>query len=147
MTPTGDTKCIKCARILPRDAYSIRASNDTVRQPCRDCSKLAKAAYRKANLEKYRERNRQWRANNPGVATRNTQRAAALNPEQRKAHQLVWTATRNGTLLKQPCEVCGDPVAVAHHDDYSQPLVVRWLCRTHHGEHHARAVLSQEAPK
>ena len=46
-------------------------------------------------------------------------------------------AVKRGLLVKQPCEVCGtDENVEAHHDDYMRPLDVRWLCRTHHGEHH-----------
>ncbi len=41
-------------------------------------------------------------------------------------------------LEPQPCEVCGSTVrVVAHHDDYSKPLEIRWLCRSHHGLLHA----------
>lgn len=27
----------------------------------------------------------------------------------------------------------------AHHDDYSRPLDVRWLCQPHHLEHHMKS--------
>jgi formylmethanofuran dehydrogenase subunit E len=39
-------------------------------------------------------------------------------------------------LARLACEVCGDKKAEAHHDDYSKPLDVRWLCTTHHAEWH-----------
>ena len=46
-------------------------------------------------------------------------------------------AVHDGLLIKQPCEVCGTEEDVqAHHDDYDDPLDVRWLCKTHHREHH-----------
>lgn len=54
------------------------------------------------------------------------------------AHYDVAIAKRSGVLVQQPCEVCGDPVTDAHHDDYSKPLDVRWLCKLHHrAQHHA----------
>jgi hypothetical protein len=42
---------------------------------------------------------------------------------------------RDHHLQKQSCEICG-AVAEAHHDDYSKPLQVRWLCFKHHRELH-----------
>lgn len=48
----------------------------------------------------------------------------------------VESALENGTLIKQPC-FCGNKKSDAHHDDYSNPLDVIWLCRRHHLERHA----------
>jgi hypothetical protein len=49
------------------------------------------------------------------------------------AHADVSVAKAKGTLKTQPCEVCGSTVSVeAHHEDYSRPLDVRWLCNYHH---------------
>lgn len=53
------------------------------------------------------------------------------------ARRAVSLAIRRGDLVRQPCEVCGNPRVDGHHDDYSQPLKVRWLCRSHHQLHHA----------
>jgi len=58
------------------------------------------------------------------------------NPIKRKAHIAVGNALRDGKLKPDNCEICGNPKAQAHHDDYSKPLDVRWLCTTHHAEWH-----------
>lgn len=60
--------------------------------------------------------------------------------QQVRAHSAVAAARRRGELVKQPCEKCGSVDRVeAHHDDYSKPLEVRWLCRFHHdGEHYGK---------
>jgi hypothetical protein len=49
----------------------------------------------------------------------------------------VTTAVNGGKLVKLPCEICGDPKSQGHHDDYSMPLDVVWLCQAHHRERHA----------
>lgn len=59
----------------------------------------------------------------------------ARHPEAVRAHNAVARAIRKGTLVRGPCEECppGRTGRVhAHHDDYSKPLDVRWLCPRHH---------------
>lgn len=58
------------------------------------------------------------------------------NPEKYASRKAFRQALRSGVLVPEPCEVCGDPKTQGHHDDYSRPLDVRWLCRAHHLEEH-----------
>lgn len=58
------------------------------------------------------------------------------NREKRRAHKAVELALLAGRMTAQPCEVCGALRAHAHHDDYSKPLDVKWLCAVHHGARH-----------
>tara|TARA_R110002051_G_scaffold235179_1_gene296615 strand:+ start:8092 stop:8331 length:240 start_codon:yes stop_codon:yes gene_type:complete len=60
------------------------------------------------------------------------------HPLKYLAHLYVDNAIRIGLIKRQPCEVCGAEKVDAHHDDYSKPLLVRWLCRRHHSQHHAK---------
>lgn len=84
---------------------------------------------------------RAWRADHP------------LNPEQRfKMNSRCYANTyqRRGKLNPEPCEACGDPNSQKHHDDYSKPLQVRWLCRPCHlelHEHTPRVAVRARAPK
>ena len=57
-------------------------------------------------------------------------------PERVRAREKVLYALKRGKLMRQPCEVCGETKTQAHHDDYSKPLEVRWLCKKHHDEFH-----------
>ena len=61
---------------------------------------------------------------------------STFSPARRRAAILTASAIQCGDLKRQPCEVCGAVPVDAHHDDYSQPLAVRWLCRKHHKQHH-----------
>jgi transcription elongation factor Elf1 len=54
---------------------------------------------------------------------------------KRSARSKTFTAIKNGTIKVLPCLICGEK-AEAHHHDYSRPLDVMWLCRTHHIEAH-----------
>ncbi|QEU07342.1 hypothetical protein [Paracoccus yeei] len=60
------------------------------------------------------------------------------NPRRYLAHLYVEAAKRLKVIVPESCEVCGAEKADAHHDDYSRPGHVRWLCRRHHNQHHAR---------
>src|ERR1035437_1407019 len=44
----------------------------------------------------------------------------------------VSQAKKKGTLIPVPCQECGIAKTQAHHDDYSKPLAVRWLCLACH---------------
>jgi hypothetical protein len=57
-----------------------------------------------------------------------------------EARAKVRLALSSGKLTREACEVCGTNGGHAHHDDYSEPLNVRWLCRRHHDELHREAV-------
>jgi len=89
--------------------------------------------------EKKRQYDREYRKR-PEVKARQDEQKARYKREQRakyRAHYYVKNAIRDGRLVRQPCEVCGKPRAEAHHDDYSKPLEVRWLCKAHHRAAHA----------
>lgn len=69
---------------------------------------------------------------------RYNRRQRERQPERVAARVATQKAMASGRLVRQPCEVCGTSEKVeAHHDDYTKPLEVRWLCVTHHDEHHA----------
>jgi hypothetical protein len=53
-----------------------------------------------------------------------------------QAHRLVASAIKAGELVRQACVQCGMPNGEAHHEDYSRPLDVTWLCRQCHARVH-----------
>jgi hypothetical protein len=81
---------------------------------------------------------------------REYRRSRSLSPKQRlrgiaRAYARVYH--RRGELPDQPCEACGATPAEMHHDDYSRPLDVRWLCRPHHLALHAAHPTTPQAPQ
>jgi hypothetical protein len=57
---------------------------------------------------------------------------------QQRAMACVAAALKSGRLRKQSCAVCKHPKTHAHHEDYSKPLEVIWLCSLHHAAVHAK---------
>jgi len=73
-------------------------------------------------------------------------RYAKAYPWKRAANTKVKRAIANGALQRQPCVRCGAAISHGHHDDYSKPLDVMWLCPKHHTERHAElAAMRTEA--
>lgn len=63
-----------------------------------------------------------------------------------EAYRAVNAALSSGKIRRQQCERC-DAVGEAHHDDYSKPLEIRWLCHKHHTEEHGRRCLTDKKIK
>lgn len=118
---------------------------------CKECRLMLVHAYRKEHLEQcrlyelsrkrapHRVQARKVYAQTHAETVSRIKRAwAARNPRKRSAEAVVGNCIRDGKLIKQPCVVCGTSENVdAHHEDYSRPYDVIWLCRKHHMEHHA----------
>lgn len=62
----------------------------------------------------------------------------AKNAEKNSAHRLVAWALKWGKLKKpNKCSTCSKSgTVVAHHEDYTKPLVVKWVCDSCHVKRH-----------
>lgn len=72
-----------------------------------------------------------------------------LNPEKHRARKRLSAAVKSGRIIKPgACDRCGavarsgpqdwrHPLRLeAHHDNYDEPLIVRWLCPACHSVIH-----------
>lgn len=144
--------CFKCGETKPLSAfYKHSQMADGRLNKCKACTKSDVTKYQTKNIDKVREYNRsRGNRNPPGYykeyyRKNKEERLLAQkkwreeNPVIYRARNAVGNALRDKTLIKTPCEVCGDTDNIhGHHDDYSKPLDVHWLCPKHHGEVHRK---------
>lgn len=142
-------KCFKCGLEKPiDDFYKHPKMADGHLGKCKECNKKdVKDNYLK-NIQnpeyviKERKRTRDkfhrlYKGKTNNDPDRN-KRYFIKYPEKKIAKQKTQNAIVAGKLIKQPCEICGNTESQAHHDDYSKPLDVRWLCIKHHNEWHIK---------
>ena len=141
-------KCISCNEAKDPDGYyAAPGMADGRASICKVCHKARMKHRRRTNpaVQAYdRER-----AKTPKVKARIAavvKRWNAANPEKHRAEWTVGNAIRDGRLVRKPCEECGDPKSHAHHDDYSKPLEVRFLCAIHHRRWHADHEVRTQCP-
>jgi hypothetical protein len=148
--------CFKCGHLKALSEFYVHPQMaDGHLNKCKECAKSDSTAHRNANLEKVIKYDRDRYRNDLGTRTRaaisNKKNRVAdpkrhaeysyakrrKNPVRARAQAKLGYHVRKGNIVRQPCEKCGAP-AQAHHDDYSKPLDVRWLCPTHHGMEHRK---------
>ncbi len=143
--------CSKCAEALPDESfYRHPGMKDGRLRRCKSCVKSAVRANRASRLEQYRAYDRARNMRPDRVRMRDeyartevgrivAQAAKAKwssdHPDRRRAQNALNNAVRDGRVEKMPCVVCGKK-AHAHHEDYSLPLDVIWLCPRHHKARH-----------
>ena len=127
--------CFKCGRALPLgEFYRHPMMADGHLGKCKECAKRDVTTNRLRRLAEIREYDRE-RNKLPKRRADRYRRAKVYfekHPERRRAIVRANNAVRDGRLIRQVCEVCGSERSEKHHDDYSKPLEVRWLCKPHH---------------
>ena len=133
--------CTRCKTTKPIDEFGWCAGRKPGqryrRSWCRACQAAYDAERRVAGGEEFRERERERQriyARSPnGIArtTRSLKRHRAKHPERERARDILNKAVnRCDVTLTGVCEHCGSTERVeCHHDDYSQPLRFRELCK------------------
>lgn len=88
--------------------------------------------------EKYKDRQKAL-AKTPkyrAIFKKSREKYNEANPEKHQAHIILNNAMSSGKIVRKPCEICGCSKSEGHHEDYSKPLEVVWLCRKCHKNHH-----------
>jgi hypothetical protein len=114
------TRCYKCK--LPKEyIYTWQEKNGCVHSICRDCLRIKQQKYRKTENGKKAE-------------LRATNKARLKHREKWEARKRVVKAIRDGELEKKDkCEQCNLKKKLqGHHEDYSKPLEIVWLCSSCH---------------
>lgn len=112
-------------------------------QPCKKCGVLPKPLPRRWERSDYTcnacDRIR-WIKNGyeGGKPSKHWARDYLRRPEQKEKSRTRYktqAALKRGIIKKESC-FCGNAKSQAHHEDYSKPLEIVWLCSKHHSERH-----------
>lgn len=134
--------CSKCGDRKPLgEFYASKTNADGLLGYCKSCRRAQVIARSRSNpaVQAY-DRFRAKRPERKAHARQVTIKWRRENPEAYRAQTAVGNAIRDGRLAKgEVCEQegCERTDVHAHHDDYTKPLEVRWMCPLHHHRHHA----------
>ena len=131
-------KCNVCHELLSKSEFNSDISRpDNLDNRCKKCQSEVNRFYRLKN-DKYFRKYR--KANN--FKYKHTMREQYKiwyykNKEKTKAHAVLNYLIEKGDIERGACEICGLLKNThGHHDDYTKPLDVNWLCRDCHGLWH-----------
>lgn len=150
MRDLEEKKCSKCEKIQPiTEFYPHEQCRDKHTNICKSCEQIRHREYYLKNKAKVALINKNWRINNPEKHRKSSfesiKKWKKHNVEAAKAHQLVNNhILRKKNLVPINCEKCGDVTKLqAHHEDYSKPFDIMWLCKKCHLKKHNRVSFSE----
>lgn len=118
-------KCKDCTKLDEKNRFNEKCKDPVWMEKelarCREKSARARLEGKVGKTDAWKKAHKAWENR---------------NKHKRYAQGAVCRAIKNGRLTRQPCEKCGELRVQAHHDDYSKPLDVKWLCVKHHAERH-----------
>jgi hypothetical protein len=145
-------KCKRCNVEKPfKDFYVHKAMADGYLNFCKECTKSRVSKRREINIEYVRQYDKQramlpkrvqarkeYAKTDAGKVAKNKaiKSYREKHTDRYYAHTAVANALKDGKLKKHPCLICGEVEVEGHHPDYSRPLDVVWMCKTHHLETH-----------
>ena len=134
--------CSMCKKTLPFSEYHRdRSCRRGWKYKCKRCSVLWRRNHWNVNPDVRQEHIRQGSVR---AKTKSGKQSHILSVEKwkdankiaTKAQRALRSAIKRGNIVRQPCEVCGEVKSHGHHDDYSKPFAVIWLCSRHHKARH-----------
>jgi hypothetical protein len=135
--------CRKCKDVKPLgEFYKHPQMADGHLNQCKLCKIAYQKRYSQTEAGKASERRRSQKPARKEYIRQNAKKWAEKYPEKRSAHHKLNNAVRDGRIDKpDACSRCGesDSVIHGHHEDYSKPLDVVWLCVSCHGKEHPEA--------
>jgi hypothetical protein len=137
-------KCTMCGEEKDlKEFYKQAEGRNGRRSKCKACISVKCRQYYLKNRERTAEVRRKYRQT---VAGKNSlKRSFENNRDKNKlkhiARHAINDEIRIGRARRQPCDVCGNPKSQAHHDNYSKPLDVRWLCNECHLNVHGKGIV------
>jgi ribosomal protein S27AE len=133
--------------------YVHKAMADGYLNMCKDCVKNRVSKHRIENIERIKEyekkrgnlahrvlARKQYIKTDAGkiAKKRGLLKYKQQHPLRYAAHIIVGNAVRDGILHKpKTCSECASTEKIeGHHDDYTKPLEVRWVCEKCHKQWH-----------
>lgn len=134
----GVARCSRCITEKTVEAFAPRPDRPSgLRSKCKACEQELLTARHRANIDVSRAKRREYfRADPRGQARIEEERRR--NPAKHRARAALHRAVDSGRLAKPSvCSRCPEKHRIeAHHDDYSKPLDVTWLCTACHRVRH-----------
>ena len=121
-------KCSKC-----------NEKKDGLHRWCRKCRREDSIKNKKREADRVKDN----RKKHPDKWASYDKKTKDKYPEKTKSRNVVSHAVRDGKLIPpDSCESCfKECKPEAHHEDYSKPLDVEWLCKKCHTELHRKVLV------